>query len=253
VRIIFREHLLENIFLLRHANSAGNEDNSLNQRMADHAIPLAQHGPGQAMSAGSAFSEYLAGGKITLKPQSMRIWCSPYLRTNSTCDYFLKGFGNRSNVFLDRREDFLLTEQQFGLFNGLSEEERARKFPEENRRFQICVEQNGKFYAMNPDGESRYDVAVRARQFSGTIIRDAEKARNPVPNVLLVSHGTWIRAFVMCWLHKNIEWFDDEPNPNNASIRHIGRDNKGRWQDFGCIYEGFPDQEAIRKKHDRQH
>jgi len=81
-------------------------------------------------------------------------------------------------------------------------------------------------------------INKRVRPYFGTIIRDAEKPKNPVPNVFIASHGTTIRAFVMMWLHLESEWFEKEANPKNASIRHIGRDTNGRWKDFGYIYNG---------------
>jgi len=72
-----------------------------------------------------------------------------------------------------------------------------------------------------------------------TIIRDAEKAENPVPNVFVVSHGTTLRAFTMMWLHKEVAWFENEPNPGNCSIRWIGRSPNGRFEDKGYIFRGF--------------
>ena len=65
------------------------------------------------------------------------------------------------------------------------------------------------------------------------------KSVNPVRNVFVVSHGTTIRAFVMMWLHKEVEWFENEPNPANCSIRLIGRDDNGRFEDKGYLFDGF--------------
>ena len=47
-----------------------------------------------------------------------------------------------------------------------------------------------------------------------------------------MAHGVTIRAFVMMWCHKTPEWFDDEPNPKNCSIRYIENGT-----DYGYIYE----------------
>jgi 2,3-bisphosphoglycerate-dependent phosphoglycerate mutase len=240
-------HRLENIFLMRHGNSAANADTSLTATIPDHIIGLAAAGFGQAAAAGAAFRDYIGSGDIRIGRGGMRLWCSPYRRTIQTRDSFLDGFGPEYRIFRDMRTDILLTEQRFGLFDGLSDEEKAERYPAEYRQFRMFANNGGKFYAKNPNGESRYDVCVRVRAFNGTITRDAEKKRNSVPNVFVISHGTTIRAFVMNWLHLDVDWFENEPNPNNASIRRIGRDENGKWKDFGCIFEGFPDQEAVRK------
>lgn len=54
-----------------------------------------------------------------------------------------------------------------------------------------------------------------------------------IRDVIIVSHGSTLRAFMMMWLHLNPEvriktsnlilkkWFEVEPNPKNASVRVI--------------------------------
>ena len=226
---------LENIFLMRHAHSAGNEDLTLYKHIPDHAIPLSEMRMEQAVDAGKHFATFLSQSPQLFEEQSIRLWYSPYLRTKQTRDGLLEGMGDAACIFKDRREHILLTEQSFGLFDGLTDEECDEQYPEESRKFNLCKAYNGRFYAKPPNGESRYDVCVRVHQFFGTIIRDAEKAENHVPNVFIVSHGTTLRAFVMMWLHKEVEWFENEPNPSNCSIRWIGRDENGRFVDKGYV------------------
>jgi 2,3-bisphosphoglycerate-dependent phosphoglycerate mutase len=231
---------------MRHANSAANADNSVNAEMPDHKIPLVPSGPAQARAAGRAFDDFVSAG-YKIRSNSMRLWHSTYLRADMTAHEMLLDMGESFYKIKDIYPSIFLTEQRFGLFDGLSEDEKAARFPDQYADFKKWEENGGKFYARMPQGESRYDVAMRAHQFFGTIIRDAEKPRNNVPNVFIVSHGTTIRAFVMMWLHRNPEWFDQEPNPNNCSIRHLARGPSGRWEDRGYIFDGFPDQEALRK------
>ena len=57
----------------------------------------------------------------------------------------------------------------------------------------------GRFYAKVPLGESRMDVCLRVKQFFGTIQRDA--TRHGITDLIIVSHGVTIRAFLMMWLH----------------------------------------------------
>jgi 2,3-bisphosphoglycerate-dependent phosphoglycerate mutase len=199
----------------------------------------------QAARAGVRFADFLRG--VRLPNGGARLWYSPYLRTKDTAAGLIEGMGNKSDVFRDMRRHIFLTEQRFGLFDGLDDAERAAKFPVEFADFQKWAENGGKFYARNPQGESRYDVCLRVHSFFGTIIRDAEKPSAPVPSAFIVSHGTTIRAFAMMWLHKDPEWFDAEKNPNNCSIRWLARDKKGGWMDNGYIFDGYPDQDALRK------
>ena len=83
-----------------------------------------------------------------------------------------------------------------------------------------------------PLGESRFDVATRVHQAFGTFHRDAE--RHNVETLVIVTHGVTIRAFLMMWLHKSVEWFENEPNPKNCSIRLV--DSK---QDHGYVFPGY--------------
>ncbi|MDR1887245.1 MAG: histidine phosphatase family protein [Prevotellaceae bacterium] len=231
---------IKNIFLMRHAHSAGNENLSLYRHIPDHAIPLSDTGLRQAVEAGRQFAGFLAQSSLTAFEGGVRLWHSPYARVRQTCDGLLEGMGEAAcRIFKDRREHILLTEQNFGLFDGLTDSECEEKYPEESRKYNLCSAYNGRFYAKPPNGESRYDVCVRIHQFFGTIIRDAEKNENPVSNVFIISHGATLRAFVMMWLHREVEWFETERNPLNCSIRHIGRNENGKFEDKGCIFTGF--------------
>ena len=208
---------------------------ALYRHIPDHAIPLSETGKCQAVEAGKQFADFLS--KSPISAESMRLWYSTYLRTKQTRDGLLEGMN--PSIFRDQREHILLTEQNFGLFDGLTNEECAEKYPEESRKYDLCTEHSGRFYAKPPNGESRYDVCIRAHQFFGTIIRDAERSQNAVPNVFIVSHGTTLRAFTMMWLHKEIDWFENEPNPANCSIRWLGRNANGLFEDNGFVFQGF--------------
>lgn len=201
-----------NIFLVRHGQSMGNLDISLYLTTADHAIPLSDLGKSQAIDAGRFLHGYFSandnGG------QQVRLWSSPYLRTRQTADGIEQACGD---FITDRREDILLCEQQFGLFDGIPDEDLPKLFPEEYAHYEKCEKHEGRFWARMPLGESRFDVALRIRLFFGTIQRDAEK--NGVDNVILVCHGVTLRAFVMSWLRLTPEWFEAEKIPANCAIR----------------------------------
>ncbi len=249
------------ILLVRHGESKANIDKRVNHEMADHAIDLSPRGVEQALKAGKFLSRYFVadpdrGGKLedvdfTANPLygtsplkgtprhiitalfPFRLWTSPYNRTRQTSDGILGEMWalTKATPSDGRREHINLVEQQFGLFDGLTDDECAEQYPREWEHYNKCVKTGGKFWARKPLGESRYDVAVRVHESFGTFHRDAEK--HGIKTLVVVAHGTTIRAFIMQWLHLPYEWFEEEANPKNCSIRLI---NEG--VDHGYIYPG---------------
>lgn len=249
------------IYLIRHGQSAANVDNTLHGEMADHAIPLSDLGKNQAFAAGQFFGNVFHAGAgteeetaqrygttieaanldilkaIALNAPRIRVWLSPYERTRQTADGIFQGFNDfqqhngNLNVYMDRRENIRLCEQQFGLFDGIPDDERSVHFPAEAAHYEKCEKQEGRFWARMPLGESRFDVANRVHESFGTFHRDSE--RHNIDTIIVVCHGVTLRAFVMQWLHLTPEWFDAEPNPGNCDIRLI---DGGR--DEGYIYRG---------------
>jgi len=258
---------MKRIFLVRHGESEGNADKSIHLRVADHAIHLTSKGRGQAFQAGQFLAGYLNGLRNEAMyglprhsgivrdyvrktpafeayqtqyafpelPVLCRLWFSPYQRTIETKDSLREGICSEIDIrkhVIDSREHVLLGEQQFGLFDGLSDEELLEQYPAEQAHYQKQEDFSGRFWARMPMGESRFDVAQRVQQSFGTFHRDEDK--HGIQNIIVVAHGVTIRAFVMMWCHKSVEWFEHERNPKNCSIRLI-EDNEDR----GYIYAGF--------------
>jgi len=211
-------------------------------------------------------------GPIRMQVPNIRLWNSPYLRTRQTRDELMstcvlrdlskaskdtgtdahwervqKGLFDLQETtypkpgdswFRDQREHFLLHEQQFGIFDGLSDDERRNQYPAEAKHYEKCKKFEGKVWAKLPMGESRMDVARRMHQAFGTFKRDAEK--HGIQNIVVVGHGTTNRAFTMAWMHHSPEWFETEPNPKNCSIRLIENG-----EDMGYIFKGYDHPEGF--------
>ena len=145
-----------NIYLVRHGQSTANVDASVYLTTADHAVPLSELGREQAREAGRFLNDYFTAKN---HPKShARLWTSPYLRTRQTAD----GIEDTCGEFIaDRREDILLCEQQFGLFDGIADKDLPALFPEEYAHYEKCQRHEGRFWARMPLGESRFDVALR--------------------------------------------------------------------------------------------
>lgn len=210
---------MQNIYLVRHGESLANVDMSVHATTPDHAIALSERGHRQAQAAGAALVDLLK-----LRPhEKVRVWNSPYLRTRQTAKH-IKDAVQMKYPQVDSKEHINLCEQQFGLFDGLEDDERDAKFPLESEHYKLAERFEGRFWARMPLGESRFDVAVRVHQAFGTFQRDSD--RHDVNNIIIVCHGVTMRAFVMQWFNLPFEWFEAQKNPNNCDIYHIEKRGK---------------------------
>lgn len=200
------------IFLIRHGESEASAGENYIKRLPDHLVPLTARGREQSHKSGEWLADYCRKNKIDLS--HARIWRSPYLRTRQTSEEF-----NRSLGIKDIREDITLVEQQFGLFDSLPEDEWKKKYPIEYEEYLRQTQNQGKFYARLPLGESPFDVAIRIHQFMGTIYRDYE--REGVDTLFVFTHGTALRTFLLRWFHYSPEWYQAERNPACCRIREI--------------------------------
>ena len=216
------------ILLVRHGESMGNVDPLIHATTADHAVPLSALGTDQAREAGRAVAAYYQKELGNDRPH-VRMWVSPYKRTRQTADAVMETVGP---YVTDRVEHILLCEQQFGLFDGVSEAELPERFPAEHGYYDMQCRFGGKFWARMPQGESRFDVAQRIHQAFGTFHRDA--LEHGIREIVVICHGVTMRAFVMMWCHLSPEWFEAETNPPNCSIRIIDGG-----VDRGYLFEGF--------------
>lgn len=205
-----------NIYLVRHGESMGNIDKNIHKTVADHQIGLSTSGVFQAQEAARLIRKDFSSLQLQAPWKHVRLWTSPYKRTRETADEIEREV---APWLIDRREHALLCEQQFGLFDGLSDQELQERYPDEHAHYKKCEEHGGRFWARMPLGESRFDVACRVHQAFGTFHRDNDK--HSINTIIVVCHGVTMRAFVMMWCHLTPEWFDAEPNPKNGAVRLI--------------------------------
>ena len=200
------------IFLIRHGESITNVGENYEKRIPDHLVSLTETGKQQAQEAGAWLAEYCKQTGVDLS--KARIWRSPYLRTRQTSEEF-----NKYLQISDIREDITLVEQQYGLFDAVPDEEWGILHPAEYAEYERQINNQGKFYARLPLGESPFDVALRVHQFIGTIQRDYKK--HGIDTLFVFTHGTTLRTFLLRWFHYTPEWYQEERNPKNCWIREI--------------------------------
>lgn len=213
------------IFLIRHGESMQNTGENFDIKLPDHKVYLTKEGENQADLAGKFLKEYTLQNNIDIS--NATLWVSPFTRTRQTA----KIINSHLNI-KDIKEDITLIEQRYGLFSDNPIEECRKRFPEQFELYDRYYQNDGKFYAKLPQGESPYDVALRMKQFIETIFRDLNEGKD---TLFIVSHGTTIRAFLLNWFHYSPEWFNAEPNMENCAIRYIEKNN-GISTDNNYIY-----------------
>lgn len=208
---------ISRLILIRHAVSVANVDPKIYLRISDHRIPLVDPvADPDAVAAG----ERLRGLQLT--PADVCVWTSPYLRCKQTLDIVTHhAFPGQAHTLL-QRESFLLREQEFGDWDGLSEEEIEARHPMHFERRRRLVDEYGRFYFRYPNGESRADVVQRVTMFLGKVQRSSHSTH------LIFLHGVTLRAFRMAWMNHPVDWFEREANPRNASVHMIER-KENRW------------------------
>ncbi len=211
---------VETIALVRHGRSIANDDTRVYRTTPDHVIPLARPADDPAaIQAGELLR------RRALDPARTCAWRSPYVRCVQTEALVMRGALGAAYEGLCRRDSFLLREQEFGDWDGLDEAEMAAFAPAQFARRTRMSDHDGRFYFRYPGGESRADVVQRIAIFMGKLHRSQFRHH------VIILHGVTQRAFRMAWFNRSVEWFEDEPNPANASVLLIARGERGRWEE----------------------
>ena len=194
------------IVLLRHGESEANLDQTLFERVPDHAIPLTDNGREQAVAMGKQMRDLFG-------TETVRVYVSPYKRTLQTLDAL-----GIDDLIETAREEPRLREQDWANFQDSEDIARQRALRNEF----------GHFFYRFTDGESGADVYDRVSTFLETLHRDWEVKGSP-RNVLIVSHGLTMRLFCMRWFHWTVEEFETLSNPSNGETRALVLGESGRY------------------------
>jgi broad specificity phosphatase PhoE len=195
------------IVLIRHGESQGNTDDTIYERVPDHALRLTATGQRQARDAG----EQLRGLFGTERVQA---FVSPYRRTHET--FQLLGLDpDRTRAMEEPR----LREQDWGNYQDAEDVQRQRK----------ARDAYGHFFYRFAQGESGADVYDRVGAFLETLYRAFDKPDFP-PNVLMVTHGLTMRLFCMRWFHWTVDEFECLSNPGNGENRVLCLEPDGRYR-----------------------
>lgn len=186
--------------LIRHGESEGNCDKTVNCYTPNHKVPLTAIGREQAYKSGIKLHD------IVKNNESICFYTSPYLRTRQTLQGILKGFKEKDDGTTNREiiihEEPRMREQDFGNFQGT---------PQEMKDIWIERAKYGHFFYRIPHGESAADVFDRCSSFNDTLFRQFSK--DDFPDILvLVTHGIWARVFLQRWFRWSVEYFESLKN-----------------------------------------
>jgi probable phosphoglycerate mutase len=214
-----------NLVIVRHGQSQRNVEKEAAKAkglfksyvgdVRDQDTPLTPLGEGQALHVGT----YLRDTFVNKVGAFDVVLMSPYLRTRQTTNKILQGLGVDNKAGLDSyrpaprvTQDERLREIEFGIFDGLTREGLAAKYPEEVRR----REKEGKYWYRPPGGESRPDVGLRLQSLLITIAREFANQ-----NVLIVTHSVVVMMFrklLERWTEELYLEVDSTDDVKNCSI-----------------------------------
>ncbi|ODV96964.1 hypothetical protein PACTADRAFT_48750 [Pachysolen tannophilus NRRL Y-2460] len=186
------------ILLLRHGESESNRDKSVNCHTPNHKISLTKKGCAEALAAGNRLVS-----TILKDDDTVLFYTSPYFRARQTLEGVIEGgkfeeLGIKYHI----REEPRMREQDFGNFQGSSLE--MEKIWKERAHY-------GHFFYRIPYGESGADCYDRVASFNESLFRQFKN--DDFPSVLvLITHGIWMRVFLMKWYRWSVEEFESLRN-----------------------------------------
>lgn len=176
----------QEIWLVRHGQSAGNVARDLAEAAAGHRIdiadrdvdvPLSELGERQSQALGSWFAA------LPPEQQPTVVLHSPYVRAAETANIMMQRL-DRARLVVE--SDERLREKEFGILDRLTTHGIAHHYPELYEQRQHV----GKFYFRPPGGESWCDVILRLRSVIDTLNREYCRER-----VLIVAHQVTVNCF----------------------------------------------------------
>jgi broad specificity phosphatase PhoE len=202
----------QEVWLVRHGQSAGNVARDLAEAAAGHLIdiadrdvdvPLSELGERQSLALGAWFASLPPDQQPTV------VLHSPYIRAAETANILMQRL-DRSRLVVE--SDERLREKEFGILDRLTTYGIAHHHPELYEQRQHV----GKFYFRPPGGESWCDVILRLRSVVDTLNREFCRER-----VLIVAHQVTVNCFRYLFERldeKTILEFDRAGDVPNCSV-----------------------------------
>lgn len=194
-----------NLYLVRHTESEGNANKAVYYQMPDWRVPLTEKGKQDALEVGKKLCQKFK------RHETATIINSPYIRTKESAEIIsdkLKCYFSPYGVEII--ESSLIYEREWG---NLREE--CDQFETREERSHLFD-----FFRRPEGGESFADVYKRAFTFLEYLKREfSYKDENHFPqNIIIVSHGEFLKVLLMIIDGESVEDFDTLPNIKNGEI-----------------------------------
>jgi broad specificity phosphatase PhoE len=180
-----------NLYLIRHGRSIGNENPEAYKMMPEWKIHLTEEGKKQAENVGKNLSDI----------DSFHMISSPYVRARETATIIKKQI---KTIYFSYQESPLIIERAWGHLRDEVNQFKTRE--ERNHLFD--------FYRRPTGGESFADVYQRAFIFLEYLKNNFKGNKD----IIIVSHGEFLKVLLMIIDGNTVEEFDGLPNPKNCQI-----------------------------------
>ena len=177
----------QEIWLVRHGQSAGNVARDAAEAAAGLLIDIAERDVDVPLSALGVEQARALGDWFASLPEERRpnvVLHSPYVRAAETARIIIERMGMPPMLAI--QADERVREKEFGILDRLTTHGIHHKYPELHEQRQHV----GKFYFRPPGGESWCDVILRLRSVVDTVTREFRGER-----VLIVGHQVTVNCF----------------------------------------------------------
>ncbi len=222
------------IILSRHARSLGQAHSGNYAKYGDSRVPLDPGHAHLAIKCGEFLSEYF---NQTATKKWPLVWTSQFTRAQQTWGGYRQGIGDyfgaaQPTWHIDPR----LNEQSFGALPYLDDIKNpmrrflAKSFAKVSQALYV----NDPFSSSPLMGEAPRQTLINVQNFiDGSFTRDAVEG---IDDVLIISHGAVMKAFIMNWFHLyDLDTWKALDTPGNCDV---------------YVIEGEPKDWSVRKIYD---
>lgn len=190
---------MSKIFLIRHAESEGNVDKSVYYEKHDSEICITENGRSQAKECSDLLVSLIGQAHVDIHTSS-------YIRARQTSQYLFDALQHNGNA-VTTQENSLLRERDWGSLRDIVDNRHLKK------------EAHFNFYYRPDKGESYADAYGRVFAFFTHLRCRRAESNSHSSDVVIVSHGEWIRLALMYLDGFGIDYFaEHRKNPKNACI-----------------------------------
>lgn len=190
------------LYFIRHGLSEGNINKLIYSEKRDCEVELAEEGREQSKNIVNSLKDLNVSNK-----DCYGIWYSPYVRTVQTKDIFKESIVAVNHRLIFEKSNPLLREREWGDLQELSNKKALSDY-------------FFNFYHRPKDGESFADVYQRVALFHRYLL-DSVKNDKDVKNHYVISHGEFLKVYMMFLLNWSVDEFDKYKTPRNAQVYHM--------------------------------